>query len=124
MAITVKSGFWNDTYSFKSGNHPMEKRIKNIMRRRGMQTLRALTETLLGAAAGSTASKTYKQVVNNGATAGVPTSVGALGGVRAMQTRTQISRATTAADDTRITNLITKRYAPATYPGDRSGNGK
>lgn len=123
MTITVKSGFWNDTYSFISGGHPLESRIKNLMRRRGMKTLQELSVTLLGAVAGSTASGTYKQVVNNGATNGSPTPLGGLGGIRLTQTRTQLSRATLDADTTRITNLFTKSKLH-TSVSDRSGNGK
>lgn len=124
MATTVKSGYWNDSYSFISGNHPREKELKRLLRRRGMRKTQELIMELLGAAAGATASVTYKRVAPNGATNGVPTPVGALGGSRLMETRTQINRATTAADDTRITNLLSRRPGPLTYPGDKSGNGK
>lgn len=123
MAITVKSGFWNDSYSFIKGHNPLEGRVKNLMRRRGMKTLQQLTKTLLGAAAGSTASGTYKRVAGQGDTAGQVTSVGALGGARTMETRTQVNRATTSTDDTRITNLI-ERSKLHTSVSDRSGNGK
>lgn len=121
---TVYSGFWNNSYSFISGNHPQEKQLKRLLRRRGMRVVQELMLTLLGATAGSTASVTYTRVEGNGAGAGTPTTLGALGGARTMETRTQISRATTSADDTRISNLISVRPAPLTYPGDLSGNGK
>lgn len=124
MAITVKSGYWNDSYSFTSGNHPKEKQLKRLLRRRGLRVVQELMLTLLGAAAGSTAAVTYSRVQGNGATAGSPTGVGDMGGQRVLETRTQINRATTAADDTRISTLISQKPAPLTYPGDLSGNGK
>jgi len=118
----VKSGFWNDTHDFVGDGNPLEARLKNLMRRRGMRPLQRLMSTLLGAAPGGTASGTYSRVTGQGNNP--VTSVGELGGVRAIDTRTQINRATTAADDTRITNLITKNRLPSINVRDISGNGK
>lgn len=122
-AIVVKSGFWNDTYAFKDGNHPMEKAVKRIMRRRGMGSTQQLMVALLGAAAGGTASKTYNRVDANG-TASAVTSVGSMGGQRTIVTRTQINRATTAADVTRLKNLIQVAFHRSSQTHDASGNGK
>lgn len=124
MAITVKSGFWNDTYSFVSGKAPSNKQLKRLMRQRGMGITQKLFTTLDGVAPGSTATKQYSRVTSNGTSVGVVTSLGSLGGLRGKETQTQINRATLAADVTYLNNLVTKRFAPTSYPGDRSGNGK
>lgn len=120
MAIVVKSGFWNDSYSFINGNHPREKSIKRTMRKRGLKVLQELLVTLNGASVGGSAVATYTRVAGNGT--GV-TSVGSLGGDRPMETRTQLNRVTTSADQTRINNLLT--VGPASQNiHDASGNGK
>ena len=119
---TVKSGYWNDSYSFTNGNNPNERQLKRLMRRRGMRPVQELILTLLGAVAGSTASVTYKRVAGQGNSG--PSSVGALGGARLMETRTQISRVTTAADVTRITDVLTRGPKATVDVHDASGNGK
>lgn len=122
MAIVVKSGFWNDSYSFRSGNNPREKEVKRIFRKRGMKKTQELVVELLGAAAGAAALATYKRVAANGTSSSV-TPVGGMGGARVIETRTQLDRVTAAADDTRLTTLITRGMHRTTKPRDLSGNG-
>jgi hypothetical protein len=124
MAITVKSGYWNDSYSFIKGKSPLTRKLKQLMRKRSLATVQTLSAALTGAAVGGSALKTYKWVDGNGATAGVPTTVGGLGGARTITTRTLINRVTVAADETYQDTLFSRKFGPLTYPGDRSGNGK
>lgn len=118
------TGIYGNNYTFVKGKAPNTRKLKQLMRDQEMRTLRALMVALNGVAPGGTASATVRQVANNGGSANNVTSVGALGGRRALQTRTLINRATTSADQTYITNLMTRRFGPLTYPRDRSGNGK
>jgi len=73
-----------------------------------------LMYTLLGAAAGSTATKTKKQV---------QWQQGSPGGLIPIETITLVNRATTAADLTAFQALMTRNVFPAVYAPDISGNG-
>lgn len=73
-----------------------------------------LLYTLLGAAPGTTATVTKKQVQH---------VTGAPGGLVPVETITLVNRATTAADLTAFQNLFTRANGPITYPPDLSGNG-
>lgn len=79
----------------------------------------ALLTALIGAAAGGAASATYKraQAVDT------LTDFQALGGARTIETRTMLSRVTTAADVTELKAFLARKSAPSSYPTDASGNG-
>lgn len=122
--MPFSTGIFGTNYTFVKGKAPLTRELKQLMRRREMKTLRTLMIALNGVAPGASASANVVQVANNGTSSGVVTGVAGLGGQRALQTRSMINRVTTAADVTYITNLMTKRFGPLTYPRDRSGNGK
>lgn len=73
-----------------------------------------LLYTLLGAAPGTTATKTKKQVQH---------VQGAPGGLVPVETITLVNRATTAADLAAFQALFTRQNGPVSYPVDLSGNG-
>lgn len=73
-----------------------------------------LLYTLLGASAGSNATKTYSRVQGQ---------TGAPGGLQTIETVTLVNRNTTAADLTAFQALLRRSTGPATYPVDLSGNG-
>lgn len=91
---------------------------KSFLNRAGRVT-RELLLTLLGAAAGGSASDTYKRVyrpVRN-------SDPQEYGGLATVETVTLVSRVTTATDTTNITALLSREPKPSSYPTDLSGNG-
>ena len=98
-------------------------RFARMLRPRGgASRARALLNTLIGASAGSTATNTAQRVSHptNGALGDAGLS---LGGLRTVETATEINRATTAADVTSLKAAISLSTAPTTYANDLSGNG-
>lgn len=124
------SGLWNGVYGINysalGSNNTKElnntERVmlsKTLSRTRGGRVLGVLIKALNGAAAGGTATATHRRItpdVN-------PASPEIGGGVRPTELKTDISRATTAADETMIDNIIDRTFAPNPYPTDRSRNG-
>jgi hypothetical protein len=112
---TSKSDFWGGSYAQVNTNSTMRKWEARLLSRRMNLKDRELVRTLLGAAAGSTATKTYKRIVH---------SLTELGGKRLMETVTLVGRATTSAD---VTNLNAKIFAfastPTTYAYDKARQG-
>ena len=78
----------------------------------------ALLKAVTGAAAGGTATVTYKRVQ-----AIQPSPVNWGGGAIPIETVTPVNRTTTAADITAFTALWNRIVNPTTYPADLSGNG-
>lgn len=90
-------------------------RIVKMLRNGGATAgLTQVLYTLLGAAAGGTATKTKKQI---------QWQQGSPGGAVPIETINLMNRATTAADVTMFQALLTRSVFPATYPADLSGNG-
>lgn len=126
--MTMWVGLWNRHYNTpytalgsnntKELNGAQKREIARIFRGRGNRPFAKLLEALTGAAVGQTATATAKQIA---AASTVGTAVSG-GGVRTINTLTDISRATTAADLTLVDALFNEVTAP-TYPVDRSGNG-
>jgi hypothetical protein len=120
--MAVYSGFWNGIFGANhalTGAQQRQKRaISRIMEKPGNRKLRGLMLALNGAAAGGTATVTHKQIAGPAST---PTTLTALGGLRTVETVTDVNRATTAADETNIDQIINDKFAPASYPADRSG---
>ena len=121
MAIVTKAGFWSDAYAYAVGRSP---KLRQLARLRAPLAARKDAELLIeniGVAVGQTASVTVKQVDHleaPGAPATPPSAA------TAVETRTVVSRATLAADETSQEALLaTKLSRPSTYAADRSGNG-
>jgi hypothetical protein len=107
-------------YSLLVDKNPIRGRAKSIVLRKSFRKTRELLDTLIGAASGSAASATHKEIDH----ASTPLDVGALGGARTITTITDISRNTTAADITALKEfLVNVTHRPTTYPRDLSGNG-
>ncbi len=124
MAITLPtvtgySAFWQTTgdkvpYAMTpiangGGRSPLESRLARILARNQLRALNAVWTALTGAAAGGTATSTYKRVaapVGPDAAAPVPTQIDALGGNRVIETVTAIDRATTAADEAYVKDIL------------------
>lgn len=115
--VTGYSGFWQltggpgavsaapydmvpDKNGFKGNSH-LEKIIAMRFARSQLRDVNAAFLALIGAAAGGTATSTYKREQAPAATSGatpIPTAIGDLGGNIAIETATAINRATTAND--------------------------
>ena len=117
------AGFWGEqagAYSLLTNKSSLEKSLRRVMRRPQMRKLNAVMKALNGAAAGGTATKTFKQIDDSAITH--PMSVGELGGRRTVSTVTAINAATTAAQEAAIDAILDGDFGP-TYPHDTSGNG-
>ena len=109
---TSKSDFWGGSYAQVNTNSTYRRQIARIFHQKMNQKDRELIRTLLGAVAGTTATKQYKRIV---------ASQTENGGKRLTETVTLVNRATTAAD---TTDLKAKLFAftsrPTTYPKDKA----
>lgn len=124
--MAAYSGLWNGVYNeaysllSQSRNKSEEFRKLTTPFARRLYSHGALGElliTLVGAAAGSTASLTHKRV-----TARQNLSQNLQGGAIPIGDFTDVNRATTAADASAIVAALSQSAAP-TYVVDRSGNG-
>lgn len=97
----------------------IERRIARIFRNEGAREVSEIMQTLNGAAVGQTAAASYSRVDH---TVDPGNSV-VNGGARTIESVTVINRVTTAADQTRVNDILTENRAPDTYPVDLSGNG-
>jgi hypothetical protein len=120
---TVKGGYWGELFgsytpiSSATGKNPT---LRGIARRyRRLRALREIAETLNGVVAGSTALATHTRVKAVEA----PNEEGQVGGVRTIETVTDVNRATTAADVAEIlADVLSYPLAPTTYPTNKDGN--
>lgn len=131
--VTGYQPFWQLTgdktaYSMtvSAARAPQAKAIARWMARRGLGDVRGALAALIGAAAGGTATVTFKQVsAPDGPEQSVPvvTSIGDFGGNRVIDTITQINRATTAADVTELKKWFDNSLLEAgiTYPTTSGG---
>lgn len=124
--ITGSSQFWSNYLSSnlpQGGMMTMDAsksrakgawRIAKIMKQQGMRDARGALAALIGAAAGGTATNTYKQISHPT----IPTAVTAFAGNRGVETITAINRATTAADITELKKWFADALLSAgiTYP--------
>lgn len=117
--MTAWSGLFNGVYG---ENHALQfqrvgrhgRLINAWMRRRGNAPFRELVAALLGTAPGATATATFTAVAQ-------PTDYYGRSGKIGVEAQTDLNRATTAADDTTLTNIFQLDNNIAT-PVDRSGN--
>ena len=120
---TASSGFWGTWALVYSRTSNRTAIARAYGPRQGMNDQYAAMYALLGATTGGTATKTHPRVAaQTMGTPGVPTG---LGGVRTIETVTDINRATTAADLTVFQGVMSRLAAgnPTTYATDASGNG-
>ena len=116
-------GLWtheagNPTYTPIQNRVPRRNGIKRLMNRSQYRAISELFDTLIGAASGEAASKTHTRVA-----AVTPTAGPSGGGLRTIETVTDISRNSTAADITLLKEMtVNVRTRPA-YVKDLSGNG-
>lgn len=96
--------------------------LARLLKRNQTRDLVAAMVALNGAAVGGTATSTYKQVHSQ---TFQPTFIGEFAGNRQIDTITAINRATTAADQTFINDMLNNALLEAgiTYPTDASGVG-
>lgn len=117
MAIVTASDYWGDAYAFKIGRSPKRRQLRRMMQSLAAQKDAEKFETLSGAAVGSAASRTIKQVKHNEAPGVYPDQ-----GV--VETRTIISANTAAADETALDKIFSAdSFSRPTYVADLSGNG-
>jgi len=113
------SGLFNDNnpagYSLLVNKTPARNRIKILMQKQGFREIKELFDTLIGAASGDTAAKTFARVKDE---------VGAVGGgLREIETVEVINRATTADDITLLKEFTAAVPTNTTFVADLSGNG-
>jgi len=112
MAITVKSDFWGNSYSFIRSKSSLRKVIARLLNQKENRVDRELLLTLNGVAPGATALETLKRVAADRLENG---------GKRTIETETLINRATTAADVTDLnTSLLAYTSRPTSYPVDKA----
>jgi hypothetical protein len=117
MAITVSSGFWNNSYSFIDGRHPLQRGVQRMLNKRGIRDVRELMRALTGVAPGAAALATYKRVTSD-----VLAGPSSNGGVRIMETVNLVNRPTTAADVTEITTRVLAFTPNPVFPVNGDGN--
>lgn len=125
LNAAVASG-WQGLWTYEAGQPtytpiqnrvPRRNQIKRLMNRSQWRAVSELFDTLIGAASGGTASISHAQI----AAPGVSKQEG---GARAIETISDINRATTAADITFLKEMVfAVKSKPTPYPKDLSGNG-
>ena len=120
MPATVKGGFWPEngvaTLNTAHTTGPHRRRIQQQFSKKGNRYWRELATTLNGVAAGAAASETQTRIAASAE----------LGGVRAIETETLLSRVTVAQDVTDLnadffSPLMNKTY-DSTPPANLDGN--
>jgi len=89
-------------------------KLSALIRKRSNRALQRYLRTLVGATSGGVATETYKRVAAD---------LIDVGGLRTVETVTQLSDTTNAADVTNVKAAFTRTVFPSTYPADDSGNG-
>lgn len=124
MAVVAWSNFWGDVpgaYSLLINKFSGIDRIQRVVNRDAFRASTALFNGLIGAATGSNVTATHKRIQYIDGPAGLGPNPG---GLRVIETVTDINRNTAAADVTALKAMVfnvTERPVP--YPRDLSGNG-
>jgi hypothetical protein len=119
--VDVKGGYWetfsSSTLTLISGHNPLKRRIARLFNSAGLKGYRELGLTLDGVAPGQAALETHKAV-----SAREPLTTGEVGGVRTIDTITDVNRVSAAADVTDINGRIFAFPVKPTYVanGDRN----
>jgi hypothetical protein len=115
LAPSVANNASTAGYVYNNGITQNDDAIAKALRNGGMTiAMKTLLYTLLGAAAGGTATASKKQVQH---------VTGAPGGLIPIETISLVNRVTTAADLTAFQALVNRTVFPTTYQPDLSGNG-
>lgn len=126
MADAVATG-WQGLWTYEAGQPtytpiqnkiPRRNGIRRLMNRSQWREASELFDTLLGAAVGGAASKTHTRVAAETPNFGVSG-----GGARTIETVTDISRNSTAADLAMLKEMTVNVKTRPSYPKDLSGNG-
>jgi hypothetical protein len=105
--------------SIAGDRNPSLNRIRTVVTTPGFRVFKELLDTLIGAAAGDTASATHKEV---GYSDPGRSPLLDRGGKIAVSTVTDINRASTAGDVTALKSfLVNVSSAPSSYPTNRNG---
>lgn len=120
LSVSVKGGFWG-TFGGSiltiSNENPVKRRIARLLNTASMKGYRELMLTLNGAAAGSAALETHKRIKAR------ENTEGEVGGLRTIETVTDVDANTTADDETNIDETILAfTDTPSTYPVNKDGN--
>lgn len=113
----LNDGFYGTPYVLPSNISAPESWLARWARIPGLRVDKALMVQLLGAAPGNTVtvqSTRVKQTAD-------PADIMNFGGKRTIETVTEINRATTSADATRLIAIL-NRLSPLNMPVDKSGN--
>jgi hypothetical protein len=123
------SAFWNMANDGAAGNYPyqnaptpMQDGVSRLTSRFALRDVRAALYALMGAAVGGAASDSYGRVVAPTLDASNQTTI--MGGVRAIETKTVISRVTTAADLTYMQTMLNRYFNMLTssfFVADKAG---
>ena len=118
---TGYQGLWTDeaglpTYTPIQNRVPRRNGIKRLMNRSQYRAISELFDTLIGAASGNAASASHAQIKGQ-----VPFEDG--GGARPIETISDISRNSTAADITMLKEMTFNVRTRPAYVKDLSGNG-
>ena len=120
LNVDAKGGLWalyNNSIMDLDNDGPMKRRASSYFDRNGMRAQKQLMLTLNGTASGSTATKTHTQVLAR------ENTIGELGGLRTIETITDVNRATDAADKTEIDTKILDYPDNPTIPYPVNGDG-
>jgi hypothetical protein len=112
------SGFWNESgqpYSLLVNKNPRRNAIRRTVNREGFRVVTELFDTLIGAGVGGTASASHARVKHTTDARSV--------NVGAVETVTDINRASTSADVTLLKEMTFGVVTAPSYPADASGNG-
>lgn len=108
-------GVFGQAHALTGTKSALKRNISRVLRKNGARGLKELMLELNGAAAGQAASSTFKRVSHD-------TDPYGLGGTRAIDTVTVLSRNTASADETEIDTVLVGVFAPSSYPS--SGDGR
>jgi hypothetical protein len=120
LNVDAKGGLWelyNGSIMDLDNDGPMKRRASSYFDRNGMRAYKELMLTLNGAAVGQAALATHSQVLARENTSGE------LGGLRTIETITDVNRVTVTADKTDIDNKILDYPDNPTFPYPVNGDG-
>lgn len=123
LVTTGWQGLWTNEVGGGAGVYtpiqdkiPRRDGIKTLMNRSNWRATQALFQALIGAASGGNATRTHNQIA-------APSVSKVEGGLRTVETITDVNRNTTAADIAVLKEMTQNVSRPTPMPKDLSGNG-